>query len=79
MDREPGTRISALNCELKESKMSGLSLKKEAREAQRKAKQERKQQRKLERRKVAPEAIIEPRHNGVDLAVADSGKRTAGD
>jgi hypothetical protein len=59
--------------------MSGLSLKKEAREAQRKAKQQRKQQRKVERRRVAPEAITEPRRNGIDLAVADSGRRVAGD
>ena len=56
MDREPGTRIPALNCELKgESKMSGMTFKKEARDAKKGEKRQLKRQKHAARKQSASE------------------------
>ena len=56
--------------------MSGMSFKKANREATKKMKAQRKQERRKQKQiAAAGKAITEPRHNGIDLAVAESRRR----
>ena len=75
MDREPGTRIPALNCELGAG-MFGLSFKKMTREATKKMKAQKKQQ-KRDQRKQSAKDHPEPGAAESILATADIGRHDA--